>query len=109
MLKRQAINGLERLAGQFPVVAIVGPRQSGKSTLAKMAFPKKKYISFDDKHLREAAQANPQDFLLAFPDGAIFDEAQKVPEIFDALKFFVDKEQHTPGKYILIIYNMSVI
>ena len=101
MLKRQAINGLERLAGQFPVVAIVGPRQSGKSTLAKMAFPKKKYISFDDKHLREAAQANPQDFLLAFPDGAIFDEAQKVPEIFDALKFFVDKEQHTPGKYIL--------
>lgn len=101
MIKRHATDGLQRLAGEFPIVAIVGPRQSGKSTLAKMAFPQKKYITFDDKRLREVAQANPQDFMLAFPDGAIFDEVQKVPEIFDALKLFVDQGQYAPGKYIL--------
>lgn len=98
---RTAKETLLRLASQFPVVAITGPRQSGKTTLAKMAFPDKKYISFDDKSMRELATSNPKDFLMAFPDGAIIDEAQKVPEIFDAVKFYVDNEEYVPGKYIL--------
>lgn len=101
MIDRTAKTALLRLASQFPVIGITGPRQSGKSTLAKMTFPEKKYVSFDDKNLRELAKANPKDFLLAFPDGAIIDEAQKVPEIFDAVKFFVDKNEYVPGKYIL--------
>lgn len=90
-----------RLAKQFPVVAITGPRQSGKSTLSKAAFPEKKYISLDDKNYRELAKSNPNDFLKAFPQGAIIDEAQKVPELFDAIKLVVDNEPYTPGKYIL--------
>ena len=101
MIQRTAKEALLRLAGQFPVVGITGPRQSGKSTLAQMAFPDKKYVSFDDKDLRELAKSNPKDFLLAFPDGAIIDEAQKVPEVFDAVKFYVDREDYKPGKYIL--------
>lgn len=101
MIKRKAYDALMRLAGQFPIVAITGPRQSGKSTLARYAFPDKKYVSFDDKNLRELAKSNPSDFLRAFPDGVIIDEAQKVPEIFDAVKLLVDKEEYVPGKYIL--------
>lgn len=101
MIQRQAFSALMRLAEQFPVVAITGPRQSGKSTLARAAFPDKKYVSFDDRNYRELAISNPGDFLRAFPDGAIIDEAQKVPEIFDAIKLVVDLGTYTPGKYIL--------
>ena len=101
MIERTAKNAILRLASQFAVIGIMGPRQSGKSTLAKMAFPEKRYISFDDKTFRELAAANPMDFLMAFPDGAIIDEAQKVPEIFDAVKYHVDQGSFTPGKFIL--------
>ena len=101
MIERTAKNALLRLASQFAVIGITGPRQSGKSTLAKMAFPEKRYISFDDKTIRELAAANPMDFLMAFPNGAIIDEAQKVPEIFDAVKYHVDQGSFTPGKFIL--------
>ena len=101
MIERTAKDALLRLASQFAVVGITGPRQSGKTTLAKMAFPEKRYISFDDKNIRELAAANPTDFLLAFPDGAIIDEAQKVPEIFDAVKYHIDQNAFTPGKFIL--------
>ena len=101
MVKRKAYDALMRLSGQFPVVAITGPRQSGKTTLAKMAFPEKQYVSLDDKNMREIAASNPGDFLKAFPNGAIIDEAQKVPEIFDAIKLVVDSGEYQPGKYIL--------
>lgn len=98
---RTAKEALLRLAVQFPIVGITGPRQSGKTTLTRMTFPEKRYISFDDQSIRNLAKANPQDFLLAFPDGAIIDEAQKVPEIFDAVKYYVDNAHYTPGKFIL--------
>ena len=101
MIERTAKNALLRLASQFAVIGITGPRQSGKSTLAKMTFPEKRYLSFDDKTIRELAAANPMDFLMAFPNGAIIDEAQKVPEIFDAVKYHVDQGSFTPGKFIL--------
>lgn len=101
MIERIAQKALLRLASQFPVIGITGPRQSGKSTLAKLTFPQKKYVSFDEKSMREMAKSNPKDFLLAFPDGAIIDEAQKVPEIFDAIKFHVDNNKFEAGKYIL--------
>ena len=101
MIRRDAEESLIRLAGQFPVVAITGPRQSGKTTLAKAVFPDKEYVSFDNFNMRMLATDNPADFLKAFPKGVIIDEAQKVPEIFDALKEAVDEGEYTPGKYIL--------
>lgn len=101
MIERTAKEALLRLASQFPVVGITGPRQSGKSTLAKLVSPEKKYVTLDDRTMREMAKANPMDFLLAFPNGAIIDEVQKVPELFDAIKYYVDNETFMPGKYIL--------
>lgn len=101
MIKRKAYDTVMRLAGQFPVIAITGPRQSGKTTLAKMAFPDKPYVSFDDKNMRELAASNPGDFLKAFPGGAVIDEAQKVPELFDAIKLAVDTREYILGKFIL--------
>lgn len=101
MINREAEKALLRLASQFPVVGITGPRQSGKSTLAKAVFSDKKYVTFDDLNMRRLAESNPNDFVMAFPDGAIIDEAQKVPEIFDAIKMQVDKEKSVPGKFIL--------
>lgn len=100
-IQRKAQAALLRLANQFPVIGITGPRQSGKTTLAKMTFPQKKYVSLDDKEMRTLASSNPKDFLQAFPDGVIIDEAQKVPDIFDAIKFEVDNKKHAPGKFIL--------
>ena len=101
MIKRAAKDTLQRLSSQFPVVGITGPRQSGKTTLACETFPEKKYVSFDDKFMRELASGGPADFLMAFPDGAVIDEAQKVPEIFDALKLLVDRQKWNPGMFIL--------
>ena len=101
MIERIAKKALLRLAAQFPVVCVTGPRQSGKTTLAKAVFPHKKYVSFDDRTMRELAASNPRDFIAAFPDGAIIDEAQKVPDIFDAIKLHVDSTRALPGKYIV--------
>lgn len=101
MIERTAKEALLRLAAQFPVVGVTGPRQSGKSTLAKATFPDKRYVTFDDRTMRELASSNPADFIMAFPNGAIIDEVQKVPEIFDAIKLEVDRHPPVPGKFIL--------
>ena len=66
--------------------------------LAKAVFPDKKYVTFDDRPLRELASSNPRNFLMASKDGAIIDEAQKVPGIFDALKMKVDGKPMEPGE-----------
>ena len=101
MILRKSKDALLRVASQFPVVGITGPRQSGKTTLVQSVFPDKRYITFDDDNMRGLAKSNPKDFLDAFPDGLIIDEAQKVPEIFNALKIKIDTEKSKPGKYIL--------
>ena len=77
MIERTAKDALIRLASQFSVIGVTGPRQSGKSTLTQATFPDKRYVTFDDKNMRELAASNPSDFIMAFPNGAIIDEAQK--------------------------------
>ncbi|MBQ8136360.1 MAG: ATP-binding protein [Clostridia bacterium] len=101
MIRRAAEDTLKRLAAQFPVVGITGPRQSGKTTLTKAVFPAKPYVTLDDRAMRQIATASPRDFLAAFPNGAIIDEAQKAPGLFEALKIDVDAAPAENGKYIL--------
>jgi predicted AAA+ superfamily ATPase len=88
------------LAQGFPVLAITGPRQSGKTTLARSAFPDKPYLSLEDPDTRMLAEGDPRGLLSHYPDGCIIDEAQRAPQLFSYLQGFVD-EQPVPGKYVL--------
>ena len=85
MIIRTATQRLKKLAKQFKIVAVTGPRQSGKTTLVKTTFPKKPYVSLENIDNRELAQKDPRGFLNNYPKGAIIDEAQRVPELFSYL------------------------
>ncbi|HIJ86243.1 MAG TPA: ATP-binding protein [Desulfuromonadales bacterium] len=89
-----------RLAKGFPVIAITGPRQSGKTTLARSAFPDKPYLTLEDPDTRLLAESDPRGLLSNYPDGLILDEVQRSPHIFSYLQNFVDAHP-VPGKYIL--------
>lgn len=91
---------LDRLARQFPVIAITGPRQSGKTTLARQAFPGKPYVSLEDPTELAFAQSDPRGFLHRYPAGAIFDEAQRWPDLFSYLQGLVDQDRE-PGRFVL--------
>jgi len=99
-IPRSLEKSLHHLAEGYPIVAITGPRQSGKTTLARHAFPDKPYASLEDPDLREAAESDPRGFLARFPDGAILDEAQRCPTLFSYLQSLVDRSQR-PGMFLL--------
>ena len=100
MLPRVASDTLLRLARGFPILALTGPRQSGKTTLARAVFPNKPYISLENLDEREFAQQDPRRFLSRFPDWAILDEVQRCPSLFSWLQGVVD-ERKIMGDFVL--------
>jgi predicted AAA+ superfamily ATPase len=100
MIKRNAGELLRELARGYYVVAVTGPRQSGKTTLVRHVFPEKQYISLEDPDEREFADQDPRRFLQRFPDGAVLDEVQRCPEIFSYLQSRVDADRQV-GQFIL--------
>ena len=84
-LPRSAAALLGQMARGFPVIAITGPRQSGKSTLAREAFPRHPYVTLEDPDTRALARADPRRFLARFPGGAVLDEVQRVPELLSVI------------------------
>ena len=100
MIDRKASNRLRHLAQSFKVVAVIGPRQSGKTTLVKAVFPHLPYISLENPDVRRFALEDPRGFLSTYNQGAVFDEAQRVPELFSYLQQIVD-ESPTTGRFIL--------
>lgn len=92
MIPRAATPTLQQLAAWYPSVAITGPRQAGKTTLAKAVFPGKPYVSLEEPDQREFATSDPRAFLGQFPDGAILDEVQRVPELFSWLQGRLDAD-----------------
>ena len=100
MIKRTAEKLVRSYSKQFRALAIVGPRQSGKTTLAKKVFPKKKYLSLENPDERLLAETDPRAFLARFPNGAILDEAQRVPSLFSYLQQILD-ETKKEGLFIL--------
>lgn len=100
MITRTATEEVKILAKQFKAVAIVGPRQSGKTTLARSVFSSKPYVSLENPDIRRFATEDPRGFLEQYKEGAIFDEAQRVPELFSYLQQILD-ESPQKGLFIL--------
>jgi len=98
---RQIEEQLERAVRQFPVIALTGPRQAGKSTLLQHLFPEHAYFTFDDPVLRRQAKDDPGLFMQNVPDRAVLDELQYVPELLPYVKIGVDRHRHEKGRFVL--------
>lgn len=100
VIERNLAGPLVHLASQMPVVAVTGPRQSGKTTLCRHTFPDKPFVSLEPLDNRRFASDDPRGFLREYAEGAVLDEVQRVPELFSYLQAEVD-ERPRPGRFIL--------
>lgn len=100
LVKREISSHIRKLAKQLPVVTITGPRQSGKTTLAKEVFKNKPYFNLEIPDIREFALTDPRGFLSNIPNGAIIDEIQRAPNLTSYIQGIVD-EKKVNGMFIL--------
>jgi uncharacterized protein len=100
MIARNITPLVLQLASQYPVITLTGPRQSGKTTLAKSLFPNKPYVTLENPDTRRYASEDPRGFLSAYPQGAILDEIQRTPELPSYLQGMVDADPQ-PGRFVL--------
>lgn len=100
MIRRNCANEVLERAKYFPIIAVTGPRQVGKTTLSRSLFPDKPYASLEDPDTREFATRDPRSFLSQFANGAILDEAQHCPDLFSYLQSIVD-ERKVMGLFVL--------
>lgn len=99
-IERQISDYVRKVSGMYPVVTICGPRQSGKTTLARHLFPSYDYVSMEDPGTRLQFENDPRAFLELHPAPCIFDEVQNTPTLLSYLQGIID-EHNTPGMYIL--------
>lgn len=100
MYKREIETELKALAKGYPVVTVLGPRQSGKTTVVRHSFPEKMYANLEFPDIRTMALEDPRGFLEQFPEGAILDEIQRAPELLSYIQPLVD-EKDLKGMFIL--------
>ena len=100
MIEREIAPHLLRLFEQYPFVTLTGPRQSGKTTLCRSVFGHLGYANLEDPRMRRFAQDDPIGFLARFPDGAVLDEIQRVPDLPSYLQVMAD-EVGRPGLFVL--------
>lgn len=100
IIKRQLQDKLLRMAQKFPFVTLTGPRQSGKSTLARIAFPEYTIVSLEDLDMRAFAIEDPRGFIKTFPEHVIIDEVQRVPSLLSYLQTYTDQNP-MDGRYVL--------
>ena len=91
-----------RYLKQFPVLGLTGPRQSGKSTMVrKLLGEKYRYVSFDDLNMVDSFHSDPERFMSVYSNKVIFDEVQRVPDIFHHVKRAVDNDRDNYGKFVV--------
>lgn len=100
IIERQIKDSILRLINKYPILAITGPRQSGKTTLLKELFPDYIYVSLENPDIRSYAESDPNGFLTQYTKKVIFDEVQRVPVLFSYLQTVVDNSGET-GQFIL--------
>jgi hypothetical protein len=100
MIQREAQYKLAQLGDTFKAIAVIGPRQSGKTTLVKVTFPEKPYLSLENPDTRNFALEDPRGFLQNLPNGAILDEVQRTPLLFSYLQEILDNSNQK-GLFIL--------
>ncbi len=100
MINRAIFEEIKLLSNQYPVLALTGPRQSGKTTMLKTMFPDYKYITLENPDNREFAERDPKGFLNAYHEKVIFDEAQNTPTLFSYIQGIVD-DSGKMGQFIL--------
>jgi len=100
MFNRFLTPHIQKLATKYSVITLLGPRQSGKTTLVRAAFPKKRYVNMEDADNRSLATLDPKSFMQAYPDGAILDEVQRTPHLLSHIQVRVD-EVDQKGMFIL--------
>ncbi|NJM43496.1 MAG: ATP-binding protein [Brachymonas sp.] len=88
---RHLQQALIRRAEPYPVITLTGPRQSGKTTLCRQAFAHLPYANLEDANTRQFAQDDPRGFLAQYPNGAILDEVQRLPDILSSVQVHVDE------------------
>lgn len=91
---------LSSLSGQYPVLTITGPRQSGKTTLCRKVFTDKPYVNLELPDVRQFAIDDPRGFLAQYPDGAVLGEIQRAPDLVSYIQPMVDEDQRE-GRFIL--------
>lgn len=100
MVERDIAGKVLQYSKQYPAVTITGPRQSGKTTLCRMLFPDVSYVNLESIEERAFAMNDPKGFLSRFPEGAVIDEIQRVPDLLSYIQIDID-ENKQPGRYIL--------
>jgi uncharacterized protein len=100
MIERKIRKSLLRLASQFRIVTVIGPRQAGKSTLCRSTFPDKPFLNLEDPEIRSLAENDPKGLLGRYPEGCFIDEIQRCPSLLSYLQVIVD-ESNIPGQFII--------
>jgi predicted AAA+ superfamily ATPase len=109
MIERDLKSHLLKAAVAFPAITLTGPRQSGKSTLCRMLFPKHSYVNLEALDIRAEAAEDPRGFLARFGKGAIIDEIQRYPQLLSYLQEIIDASPHA-GQWILTgSQNLSLL
>jgi predicted AAA+ superfamily ATPase len=100
VITRHLHDKITQSAKKYPLISLVGPRQSGKTTLAKQVFPTYQYVNFEHPEILELATTNPIGFFQRYSHRVILDEIQKVPHLFSYLQVLVDQEKEA-GRFVL--------
>jgi len=101
MIERQITAYIKEISCQFPVIGIMGPRQSGKTTLARQIFSDYEYVNFEQPETRAEARGDLTAFMRRHPAPVIFDEVQRFPQILEAIQCWVDEHNQSTASYVL--------